>query len=188
LLGTEQSGYISAIGFDLYCRLLADAVEGLKQGRDSVSVKSENIPDPSISLPLRAYIPEDYVGESEDRMRFYRLVAAASDSTASAGIEAELKDRFGPIPSQVKNLLYIARIRRAAIKNGVESVMKNMDCIVIQYSEIKKLAEHELQRVQSKYLGLLSIGPAQVKLDYIKAGKQWKTILLEIVTLPVADH
>ncbi|HJX03663.1 MAG TPA: transcription-repair coupling factor [Dehalococcoidia bacterium] len=188
LLGTEQSGYISAIGFDLYCRLLADAVDGLKQGRDSVSLQLENLPDPSISLPLRAYIPEDYVQESDDRMRFYRLMAGAGDNAASADIEAELKDRFGPIPPQVKNLLYIARIRRAAIKNGIESVMKNMDCIVVQYSEVKKLVEHKLQGVRSKYHNLLSIGPAQVKLDYIKAGKQWKTILLEILTLPGANH
>ena len=96
LLGVEQSGYIAAVGFDLYCRLLAEAVEELRQGRaveDGRMIPQP--PVPTVALPLAAYIPEEYIPTLSTRLSFYQRLAVAKRAREIEDVAAELNDRFG---------------------------------------------------------------------------------------------
>ena len=117
ILGARQHGHIAAVGFDLYCRLLANAVDNAK-----VKAKSQNekVPPtlgfaPVIDLPLQAHIPEGYVPESGLRLRLYRRLADVTTPAQVDEIAKELEDRFGPPPEEVRNLMYLLRLKVAAM-------------------------------------------------------------------------
>ncbi|GAI06090.1 unnamed protein product, partial [marine sediment metagenome] len=122
LLGVEQSGYIAAVGFDLYCRLLAEAVEEVKQKRAGEGKRSILRPPASaIALPATAYIPEDYISATSTRLAFYQRLSVAKQAEEIEGIARELSDRFGPVPQPVKNLLYVVEIKQLTAEQlGVE--------------------------------------------------------------------
>ena len=112
LLGVKQSGYIAAIGFDLYCQLLVEAVEELKAGENVIASgakqpRGEEMTgqSPAISLPLDAYIPEEYVADLDTRLSLYRRLAAIKSVAEITDIAQELEDRFSSPPPAVKNLL-----------------------------------------------------------------------------------
>ena len=105
MLGPEQHGFILSVGFDLYCRLLEEAVAELK-GRP---VETEKVP--RLKAELDAYIPEDYVADDAERMSLYRKLAETRSPEAVNLIEEELTDRFGAPPAATKSLLELRRIR-----------------------------------------------------------------------------
>ena len=110
LLGTEQSGYIAAIGFDLYTRLLAETIDELRNNASSIKKPGrvfEEQPEITISLGLDAYIPQDYISLTDIRIEFYERISKALTEQDISVIEEELIDRFGKIPVELSNLFYI---------------------------------------------------------------------------------
>ena len=119
LLGTGQSGHIAAVGYDLYCQMVNEAVAELS-GR--VPVEQAEI---RVELPLDAHLPEDYVSRSDLRLEAYRKLANAgteSDPAAVDAVQAEWEDRYGPIPPPVAALLSVARLRSACVARGITEV------------------------------------------------------------------
>jgi transcription-repair coupling factor (superfamily II helicase) len=116
LLGAEQHGHIAAVGYDLYSKLLAEAVQELRGDRTGVAV------EPVISVSAEGFLPEDYVPEVNQRLAFYKRLATAAGDDELADLRAELLDRFGPLPEPADRLLDIIRIRIAARALGVERV------------------------------------------------------------------
>ena len=116
LLGAEQSGHIAAVGFDTYARLLAESVAELK-GEDLPEEKEIRI-----DLPVRAFIPVDYLGQESLRLDLYRRVASARTEEDLEAARSEAEDRFGPPPVEVQTLLDLARLRIAADAAGVEEI------------------------------------------------------------------
>ncbi len=116
LLGEEQSGHMEAIGFDLYCRLLDEAVRDLKGDGASALL------DVKVDLRLPAYLPDDYVNDPETKMELYRRLGRVREDRAIGWLREEIHDRFGPMPPPVANLLDVARIRLLAARNGVEEI------------------------------------------------------------------
>ena len=122
LLGSRQSGHIAAIGFDLYTRLLSQAVRIQKADRDG-DLKSLKLPETvTIDLPLAAYVPVDYIPDAALRLRLYRRMAILSDLESIDEMAAELADRFGPIPDPIDNLLFQIRIKVLALRAGIQAV------------------------------------------------------------------
>ena len=117
LLGAEQSGFMNSVGFDLYCKLLADAVEELQGKQAEVS-----IPSVSLDLPLDAYLPDDYIGDRALKVKFYQRLANLAHAEQVEAIEAELSDRFGAPPLAVKNLLAMVRLKVEAAQLGYEAI------------------------------------------------------------------
>ncbi|MEX0832561.1 MAG: transcription-repair coupling factor [Actinomycetota bacterium] len=116
LLGAEQHGHIAAVGFETYCRLLQEAV---------AQMKGEPIPeekDTKIDLPVRAFIPPEWLGQESLRLELYRRIATASDQAALQGVRAETEDRFGSIPSEVDTLFAVASLRITCERVGVEEI------------------------------------------------------------------
>jgi transcription-repair coupling factor (superfamily II helicase) len=116
VLGVQQSGHIAAVGYDLYCRLLEEAVQRLTGGGEPGRTEA------FVELPVEARIPADYVPESDQRMSLYRRIARARREDELEGIREELRDRFGPEPPPVVALVRLARIRMAAEGAGIRSV------------------------------------------------------------------
>lgn len=105
LLGPEQHGHIAAVGFDLYCRLLEDAVREARGEADAKPVET------SIELPVEAFIPDKYVSDPNQKVELYRRMASLRDENEVSELEEELVDRFGDPPVPVQTLLSISRIR-----------------------------------------------------------------------------
>lgn len=122
ILGPRQHGHIAAIGFDLYCRLLARAVQELKEGEEAAKSSLLALPDVNIDLPLPSYIPEDYVPDPFLRLQLYRRMAQLQTLEQIEEMRAELEDRFGPLPVAVRYLLYQLRVKILALKAGVKSI------------------------------------------------------------------
>jgi transcription-repair coupling factor (superfamily II helicase) len=139
LLGTAQSGHIAAVGFDLYCRMLREAVERMKGGEgstapggsrqasvrlDFVAFSPEELAGPADSSPVRcgAFLSARWLPEAKLRMEAHRAVASAADGADLDRLEASWRDRFGEPPVEARNLLLIERIRRRAGSLGITRV------------------------------------------------------------------
>jgi transcription-repair coupling factor (superfamily II helicase) len=147
LLGTAQSGHIAAVGFDLYCRMLRQAVDRMKGDPASAATGSldekqallrfdfvANTPEEMGELGavtgeegLRitrcgAFIPSGYLPEAKLRIEAHRSLASAPDTAALEALSAAWRDRFGPLPQEIRHLLVMERIRRAAAAKGITKV------------------------------------------------------------------
>jgi transcription-repair coupling factor (superfamily II helicase) len=136
LLGARQHGHISAVGFDLYTRLLSQAVaearekgrgEERESGGQEAGTRRNLLEDPlaptvQLDLGLPARIPDSYVPEAALRLQLYRRLAGLTTLEAVAEIAQEFTDRFGPVPEEVENLLYVVRVKLLAVNAGVESI------------------------------------------------------------------
>ncbi|MDO5672057.1 MAG: transcription-repair coupling factor [Actinomycetaceae bacterium] len=116
LLGGEQSGHIAGVGFDLYVRMVAEAVARFK-GED-VEVEE----DISIELPVDAYVPEDYVEGERLRLEMYTRIASCTSEKELVGLHDEFVDRYGTPPEPVERLFDLTRLRHQARKAGVKDI------------------------------------------------------------------
>ena len=135
LLGGEQSGHIAEVGFDLYMRMVADAVDEFKSGYFEDKPKKQ---DCKIELPLDAHLPTDYVDSERLRLDIYRRLADAATYEVLTEIEEELIDRFGPLPMPAKELIAVASLRLLA-KNleiaDISMVGKNLRLSPVDLAE-----------------------------------------------------
>jgi transcription-repair coupling factor (superfamily II helicase) len=119
LLGGEQSGHIADVGFDLYVRLVGEAVADYRSG----GAESEEVAEVKVELPIDAHVPHDYVAEERLRLEAYKRLAAATTDEEVAAVAEELTDRYGAFPEPVANLLAVARFRIRARRAGVAEVV-----------------------------------------------------------------
>ncbi len=117
LLGGEQSGHIADVGFDLYLRLVGEALAEYK----NEPVREVN--EVRVELPINAHIPESYVPQERLRLEAYKRLADASTPEAVSEVSAELVDRYGPLPEEVSTLIDVARFRVEARSHGVEEIV-----------------------------------------------------------------
>ncbi|MDT5105052.1 MAG: hypothetical protein QOI25_2565 [Mycobacterium sp.] len=112
VLGAEQSGHVAGVGFDLYVRLVGEAVEAYRAVVDGETVAAVEEPkDVRIDLPVDAHLPPDYIGSDRLRLEGYRRLAAAPDDAGIAAVVEELVDRYGPLPEPAQRLIALARLR-----------------------------------------------------------------------------
>jgi len=116
LLGEAQSGYIAAVGYDLYCQLVTEAVAEMK-GEDPPAVDALRL-----DLPADAFLPDDYVSREESRLEAYRRLATVESDAQVDDVRTEWLDRYGPIPAPAEELLTVARLRAACITRGITEV------------------------------------------------------------------
>ncbi|HET6497688.1 MAG TPA: transcription-repair coupling factor [Coriobacteriia bacterium] len=116
LLGAEQHGSLSAVGFDLYAEMIREAVADVR-GEPPIAH-----PEIRVDLPVPAFLPEDYMGAADERVRAYRRLAGATSVERVEQVARELTDAHGAPPEQARNLIEIARIRALAAQAGVRTV------------------------------------------------------------------
>jgi len=129
ILGPEQSGHINTIGFELFCKLLADAVKRLRKE------PLEKVPAAVIDLGFSIYIPRNYIQSDSQRMNVYRRIAAARTSQDLARLEDELNDMFGRICPEVQKLLELAEIRILASAHGIRAITISGNDLVFSFEE-----------------------------------------------------
>ena len=132
ILGGEQSGHMAAVGFDLYSRLLAEAVEEQKaahEGRPPVVDRPQAVLD----LPLEAHLPTEYVPDEAQKLELYRRLARARTAGDLAAFRQEVTDRFGPMPAPVVRLVEVAELRLAAETAGVSSISREDGLLVVRF-------------------------------------------------------
>ena len=123
VLGVEQSGHVAGVGFDLYVRLVGEAVEAYRAAVDGKTVGAVEEPkDVRIDLPVDAHLPPDYIGSDRLRLEAYRRLAAASDGAGVSRVIDELIDRYGPLPEPAQRLIAVARLRLLCREYGVTEV------------------------------------------------------------------
>ncbi|HLT09592.1 MAG TPA: TRCF domain-containing protein, partial [Micromonosporaceae bacterium] len=116
LLGGEQSGHIEGVGFDLYVRMVGEAVQQFK------GEPAEEVLDVKVDLPIDAHLPHEYVGSERLRLEMYRKIADAKSAERLEEVHTELRDRYGPPPEPVENLFAVARFRLLARSLGLTEV------------------------------------------------------------------
>ncbi|MCZ7586203.1 MAG: helicase-related protein [Deltaproteobacteria bacterium] len=129
LLGTEQSGHIGAVGFELYRELLDEEIRRMR-GEDV-----DKPPPAEISLPVAAFIPDDYIEEASLRLGTYKRIADAPDAEALGEVEDEIRDRFGPLPAEVGNLFAVMGVKLRAQALGLLSIDHSKDAVVYRIGE-----------------------------------------------------
>lgn len=120
LLGGEQSGHIAGVGFDLYIRMVSEAVAGIT-GQDS-RTEAEKAAETRIELPVDAYVPETWVTSERLRLEIYTKIAASTNETQRADIRGELVDRYGSLPVEVDRLFALAKLREKVRSVGIEEI------------------------------------------------------------------
>ena len=122
VLGAEQSGHVAGVGFDLYVRLVGEAVEAYRAAADGKVVDGTEEPrDVRIDLPVDANLPPEYISSDRLRLEAYRRLAGADEAAVTAVVE-ELTDRYGPLPEPAQRLIAVARLRLLCRHYGVIDV------------------------------------------------------------------
>ena len=125
LLGAEQHGQMSAVGYDMYLKLLADAV------REEKGEKIEDTPECTVDIQIPAHIPEDYIEDLPTRLSIYRRIADIRSEADSEDVFDELIDRFGEPPKPVVGLVNVALLRGRAAKLGIYEVSQQNGCLLL---------------------------------------------------------
>jgi transcription-repair coupling factor (superfamily II helicase) len=134
ILGGEQSGHMAAVGFDLYSRLLAEAVEERKARREDRPPRVEK-PQAVVDLPVEAHLPDSYVPEEAQKLELYRRLARARSAGDLAAFRQEVTDRFGPMPQPVVRLVEVQELRMAAEGASVASMSREEGQLVVRFGE-----------------------------------------------------
>jgi transcription-repair coupling factor (superfamily II helicase) len=148
ILGAEQSGHIAGVGFDLYIRLVGEAVAAFrKQAGAGEGEEEESLAEVRVDLPVDAHIPHDYVDGERLRLEVYRKIAEAADGAALDAIVDELTDRYGEPPQPVRNLLAVAAFRQHCRTVGVTEVAVSGTGIRIAPLDLLDSAQLRLKRL-----------------------------------------
>jgi transcription-repair coupling factor (superfamily II helicase) len=164
LLGDEQSGHVAAVGFELYCELLAEAVAEL-QGRPPETARPVRL-----DAAVDAYVPADYIPLEAVKIDLHRRVALAVERSDLRELDAELADRFGPVPEPVQNLLQLQEARLAAAELGAEAVTLRGGRMTVaplaltsaQVADLKRVAPNALYTVARREVSRPVAAPSQV--------------------------
>ena len=146
LLGGEQSGHIAGVGFDLYVRLVGEAVADFR------GEAAEEFADVKVDLPVDANLPVEYLPGERLRLEAYRALAGATTDDAVDEVRAELVDRFGPIPPPVENLLAVARFKVLCRRYGVTEVSLQGGSVRFSPVSLPESAQLRLKRLYDKSL------------------------------------
>lgn len=123
LLGPQQSGHIGAVGFDLYTELLDEAIRELESSKSGLSTETQQKKlEPEIKLPFAAFLSDEYIPDIHQRLSLYRRFSATTQEAEIAALEEELQDRFGPLPEEALNLLWMIRLKHLLARMGIEAL------------------------------------------------------------------
>ncbi len=154
VLGVEQSGHMLSIGYELYCKLVDEAVAELK-GRTDEERPLEA--DSAVELALAAYLPESYVADELTRLSMYKRIASVYNIDDRMEVTDELLDRFGDLPREAENLLDVAMIRNQASRCGISKVVQQQNQLVFLFEERNALDPQMFIKLMDKFEGRLNI-------------------------------
>ncbi len=177
LLGTEQHGAISAVGFEMYLQMLQSAVAKLRSGAEEEAVGDVlSTAEMNLDLPLDHFIPRSYIRDERLRLGAYRQLAGAEDEPDLERILSSLRDRYGRAPAQLDNLVYSLKVKIRGQRIGLRAVIGDAREVVIRVDPDRFL---DVERLQQLFPGKLAIGPNKVRLR--RQGEGWQQDLLNLL-------
>ena len=141
LVGAQQHGFIAAVGFDLYCRLLDEAMREIK------GEHSPDNPEPEIKIAVSAYIPDEYLRDPDQKMEFYQRLADAGRIVDLLDIREEMQDRFGRLPQPARSLMHIMEIKIMARQLGLESVQLEQSRLRFAFPPDRPISPADIQKM-----------------------------------------
>ncbi|MET9876869.1 transcription-repair coupling factor [Actinacidiphila glaucinigra] len=148
LLGGEQSGHIAGVGFDLYIRMVGEAVADYRTALEEGGGEAEEAPlEVKIELPVDAHVPHDYAPGERLRLQAYRSIAAVNSEEDIKAVREELTDRYGKLPEPVENLLLVAGLRLLARRLGVSDITLQGNNVRFSPVELRESQELRLNRL-----------------------------------------
>ncbi|MEV6134894.1 transcription-repair coupling factor [Nocardia sp. NPDC051990] len=185
VLGAEQSGHVAGVGFDLYVRLVGEAVEAYRAAADGKPITTEEIKEVRIDLPVDAHIPPDYITSDRLRLEAYRKLAAAQDDPAVESVVEELVDRYGPLPVEVGRLVSVAKLRLLAREYDVTEIAVTGTTLKVSPMSLPDSKQMRLKRLYPSAGYRAASGVVQLPLprveDSVGADRVRDLVLLQFV-------
>jgi transcription-repair coupling factor (superfamily II helicase) len=147
LLGGEQHGHINTVGFDMYVRMLDDAVREMRGEEVAPEIHS------SLNLGLDIRIPNTYIADENQRLRAYKQIANVTGAEQREKVEKDLEDRYGPVPAEVRNLLDYATLKTAAEKLGIENIDRRHNVLNVKFHQETRVDAARLMQLVSQTQG-----------------------------------
>ncbi|MBQ1336371.1 MAG: transcription-repair coupling factor, partial [Selenomonadaceae bacterium] len=163
LLGAQQHGHIASVGFEMYCRLLEEAVEALREGKPAAP---EEQADPVIDLRTDAYIDGGYIADAMHKIELYQRIAAIRKNEEIRDLLDELIDRFGEPSANMMNLLAVARIKNYARDIGVKSIVEKPSMLEIVLQDKPNFAVKGMVKLEDTFGRNLRMLPAQHAMQF----------------------
>jgi transcription-repair coupling factor (superfamily II helicase) len=165
LLGRDQSGDVYSVGFDLYLRLLEEAVQRLAD--EHYEEQTEVL----MELEYTGFIPDAYIAGAQVKMEIYKKIAAIQERDEIEAVYNELLDRFGPVPGEVASLLALAEIRLLCKRLAVTTIKEKNGVIKIEFGQVAKVSAEKVVRLISESGGKIRLDPAHPQALVFTVGK-----------------
>jgi transcription-repair coupling factor (superfamily II helicase) len=161
LLGAAQSGFIGAVGFETYAQLLAEAIAE----RKGTQHDAEDAREAVIDVKLDAFVPNDYIPQVSQKIAIYQQLAAARSLADVDEAVASVRDRFGPLPEPLENLVEITRLRTMALQVGVTRVVINEQRLTLGVGTAFRLDPASIPKLQSITKNKFRFGEGKITID-----------------------
>jgi transcription-repair coupling factor (superfamily II helicase) len=167
LLGSDQSGDVYAVGFEMYLQLLNNAVEKLTNQKDFDDTQNEVL----LELEYTGFIPDTYVQNTQTKMEIYKKIASIQTQNELDGVLNELKDRFGPVPDEVESLLSLAEIRILCKKLKIASIKEKNGFVQVAFRKVSDISINKILILIKNSAGSVHLDPAKPNILFMKLGK-----------------
>ncbi len=174
LLGADQHGFANAVGFDLYSRMIGDAVQEAK----GVRPETKRTPPANVDLPLNAYLPDEYMGGYEAKIREYQRLVQVVTLEETADAIASLRDRFGEFPEAVANLAYVITVKAKASELGLKSVSAYGGELLMRLPKDFDLDREAMREVVGSRI---NVGAVELTWHGFEADIEWQETLMNLL-------
>ncbi|MGA2513951.1 MAG: transcription-repair coupling factor [Candidatus Limnocylindrales bacterium] len=186
ILGAEQHGHVAAVGFDLYTRLLAEAVEEQKAEFEGRPAEIER-PGAVVDLPVDAHLPDAYVPETSQKLDLYRRLGRVRTAGELSSFRQELQDRFGPLPQPVLKLMEVVELRLAAETAGIASISREEGELVVRFGTLSRAAAMRALAPMDRDVVRFGTNQARIRLPR-DAARAWSVAQAVVSRLLPADE
>ncbi|MCB0285359.1 MAG: DEAD/DEAH box helicase, partial [Calditrichaeota bacterium] len=171
LLGHKQSGFINAVGYDLYRKILQEAVEAIQNETLPENFLEDRMPrvDASVEIDVEMYLPDDYIGAPNEKVIIYHRLVNLDEMTMIDNLVSELRDRFGPLPEPAERLVEMVKIKKLASRLFIKSVKVSKQKMILVFDERATAKDAFIEKQLPKYIDQ-TIAPLKfVQTEQLKA-------------------
>ena len=164
LLGKQQSGEIASVGFDMYLRLIDEAVRELEKDKE----QEEEAPEVYLELTYSGFIPDTYIKDQLEKMEIYKAIAAVSSREELDRLYGEMEDRFGPIPDEVESLMSLAEIKIICKRLFISSLKERKGILEIEFAKVSIISVDKIILLIKESRGSIKLNPLKPNVLIIK--------------------
>ncbi|MGO9309655.1 MAG: transcription-repair coupling factor [Spirochaetia bacterium] len=164
ILGREQHGYILSVGYDLYLKMLDEAVAALSR------VSRDEAPEVYLELEYSGFIPDAYIPDPMEKMEVYKKIAGVSTNEEFDRVYKEVEDRFGPVPDEVQSVLALAEIRIICRRLFITSIKEEKGTLRVEFSKLSRVSVDRIVRMVREGAGTVSLDPRRPNFLLLKTG------------------